>query len=215
MIDGQLRGFVPVGGFRSQFSLPADFGISLFMPKNYTGLGRIDHAGNELQMVYENLLASIPTSPPDSWMGLTIDLQGIFHRQLCTINAKVGLKRSEIEYAVIGFGQVCQSFVHQLIVSRMKNQPIPTFTDVYIQWLNQSIRCIQPHFFYQHWEQLWKIYVVAHAFGRIGMIIHMDNENHYVWDAALSCRAEGFMYTVLRDVIGKLCLLIEKPIEVT
>ena len=154
MIERQSRCFVPISGFRTQFSLPGDFGVNMFMPKDYTGLGRINHAGNELQMVYENLLASIPTSPPDSWMGLTINLQSVFHQQLCAINAKVGLKRSEIEYAVIGFGQVCQGFVHQLLVSRMKNQPAPTFHDVYTQWLNHSFHCIQPHFFYQHCARL-------------------------------------------------------------
>jgi hypothetical protein len=119
----------------------------------------------------------------------------------------VGLKRSEIEYAVIGFGQVCQSFVHQLVVSRMKNQPIPMFTDIYTQWLSHSIRCIQSPFSYRHYGQMWKIHVVAHAFGRVGMIIHMNNETHYVWDAMLSCPAEGFMYSLLRDVIRQLSMI--------
>ena len=56
LIEGELRQFVPIKNFRQQFDLPDAFGISMFEPKDYTGLGQIDSAGPELNVVRRAVL---------------------------------------------------------------------------------------------------------------------------------------------------------------
>jgi HAD superfamily hydrolase (TIGR01509 family) len=77
------------------------------------------------------LLASVPDVPQGSWMGFTLELQQSFHRLLWDINHKVGLRRSEVEYAVVGLGEVCQSFIHMAMKERMSGRLLPAFEFVY------------------------------------------------------------------------------------
>jgi hypothetical protein len=183
------------------------------VPKDDTNLGHIDRAKIELQIVHQAVMGAVPTSPPPSWIALALELQQVFHRQLSAINPKVGLKRTEIEYAVVGFGQVIQSFTHRTVAAFLKGKPVQSFETIYRDWLNDSLQGLLPGFYYTHKGQNWYIRILRHAYGRIGMMIQTKNETHYVWDSELACPAEGFMYSLLRDVIERLVTLEDQAVE--
>jgi hypothetical protein len=48
------------------------------------------------------------------------------------------------------------------------------------------------------------VQIIAHAYGRAGMVIHASDETFYVYDAALGCPAEGFMSTLLSDIAARM-----------
>jgi hypothetical protein len=210
IIDGQLRSLIPIREFRAANSLPPDFGVNWFTPKDYSGLGRIDEAGAELEEAKTALLASIPDGPPGSWMGFTVELQQTFHKLLWDINHKVGLRRSEVEYAVVGLGEVCQSFVHTAMKERMNGRPLPVFERVYQDWLNRTTRTSERVFPYPYRGRTWGVRIIQYAYGRIGLVVDTEEQTYYVRDAALVCPAEGFMAGLLEAVITKLALLLEQ-----
>jgi len=212
-INGNVVQFIPIHTFRLTYNLPSEFSVRFFMPKDESHLGHIDGSYLELQILHQAVLASIPASPPPSWIALGLELQQVFHRQLCAINAKIGLKRSEIEYAVVGFGQVIQSFIHRTVVAFMKEKPIESFNPIYQDWLNDSVRGLLPGFHYPYQGKTWYVRILRHAYGRIGMSVQINNQTHYIWDAELSCPAEGFMYGLLRDVIERLAALAGQAVE--
>lgn len=211
-INGKCCHFIPIREFRIRHLLPPEFGTSAFLPKDYAGLGRIDQAGAELQMVHASVVASVPDSLPASWMGLTLELQEVFHTQLCMINHKVGLKRSEIEYAVLGFGEVCQSFVHGLMNAWMYRQPIPTFEEVYSDWLNRNTQLSQQVFEYVSQGQRWEIRLIKHAYGVMGLTIETGETTYYVSDSDRQCPAEGFMFNLLKEVTTKISHLADQAV---
>jgi hypothetical protein len=47
LIDGISHTFMPIRAFRTAHNLPPEFGVALFEPKDYTGLGSINRAGAE------------------------------------------------------------------------------------------------------------------------------------------------------------------------
>lgn len=210
-VRGQPREFVPVRDFRAANGLPPDFGINLFVEKDYARLGSIEGAANELRSLRQSVLAAIPFQVPDSgWMGFSLAIQLIFNHKLREVNPRIGLRRSEIEYAVIGFGQVIQAFIHAMIEARMRGAPLPDFAQVYTDWLNRTVEVSsQTTFPYRHGEQEWRVSVVRHAFGRIGLIVQTDRATHHVYDPEIACPAESFMYLLLRDVASRLSTLMQ------
>jgi hypothetical protein len=210
IVDGQPRSLMPMREFRAAYSLPPDFGVNWFTPKDYTGLGRIDGAGDELEGVASALLASIPNEPPTSWMGFTVELQQTFHKLLWDINPKVGLRRSEVEYAVVGLGEVCQSFVHTAMKERMSGRALPTFERVYQDWLNRTTRTSERIFPYPYRGRTWGVRIIQYAYGRIGLVVDTEEQTYYVRDFALACPAEGFMAGLLQAVVTRLAALLER-----
>src|SRR5262245_64156367 len=92
-IDGQPREFTPIKDFRAAHDLPPEFGVALFEPKDYAGLGRIDRAGAELNGVRAALLDALPTQiKAPSWLSFLPDYARLFEAKLYEINAQVGLK---------------------------------------------------------------------------------------------------------------------------
>jgi len=65
-INGETCHLLPIREFRIRNLLSPDFGINAFLPKDYTGLGRIDEAKSELQLVHAAVVAAVPDSPPPS-----------------------------------------------------------------------------------------------------------------------------------------------------
>ena len=209
-VNGELCNFIPIQEFRIRHLLSPDFGINKFLPEDYAGLGHIEEAGLESQMVHAAVLAAIPQSSPPSWRGMTLDLQHVFHTQLYVINHKLNLKKTEIEYAVLGFGEVCQCYVNGFLNAWMCRQPIPSFEDVYSDWLTRTTELSQRGFDYPHQGQNWEIRLVRRAYGIVGLAIGTNEKVFYAYDADRSCAAEGFMFNLLKEVTAKIGELADK-----
>jgi hypothetical protein len=212
MIRGQLFHSIPLETFRTMYGLDSDFGITLFQPKDYRELGSIEGAGTALRNVYATLLAAIPDIPPPTgWMAFTLQLQILLRRQLYAINAQVGLKTSEIDFAVLNFGAICQEYVHRMINNRMRGKPIPYFDEVYENWLNKTIEISSPYVYAYH-DELWQVEIVKHAYGRCGLIVQMETATHYLYDTSVLCPAEKFMESLIRAVIERIAAVALRPV---
>ncbi len=201
LIEGELRHFVPIKEFRATFSLPDTFGIALFEAKDYSGLGRIDSAGAELNIVRRAVLDAVPAEmPPQEWLAYLPSLTRLFEAKMHEINPEVGLKNIEIEYAACGFQDVCQSLIYSMIQAQSADAPPPSFHEVYADWQSSTVRISSTVHSYVHQGEIWAIQIVTTAYGRVGMVIWTQDETHYVHDTSLGCPAEGFMHTLLQEV---------------
>jgi len=201
MIEGQSCQFKPIKTFRAEAGLPPEFGMDLFVTKNYAGLGCIHHAGAELQKVRAAVLDAVPRQQPrEGWLTSTLTLQMLFRKTLYAVNDKIGLKTSEVDFAAMGFGEVCQAFVSALLRAQMEKQMPPSFSEVYLHWLSSTVVISRATYFHRHQEKPWRIQLVRTAYGRCGLIIHTDSETHYVHDPEHSCPVESFMSSLLSEV---------------
>ena len=198
-IEAVPRSFVPIKSFREAHHLPPEFGVALFEPKDYNGLGRIDQAGMELNGVRAAVHAAIPPNLTlQSWLAFIPDLTRRFTDQLYAINPRVKLHDVEIEFAAAGFADVCQAVVYALL--RARNVPAPPFEAIYSDWLDQTARVSQT----THLYSAWQVQIITHAYGRAGLIVRMESETAYVQDAALACPAEGYMAALLAEVAAQI-----------
>ncbi len=192
-IDGAPREFIPIKAFRQAHDLPPEFGVALFEPKDYTGLGRIDQAGAELNALRAAVLAAIP---PDlllsQWLSFAPELTRLFTDKLYAINSNVRLHDVEIEFAAAGFADVCQAVIY----ARLRDATPPPFEAIYGAWLDQTARVSQTLHPYRDWQ----VQMVTHAYGRAGMIVHRADQTDYVQDSSLGCPAEGYMAALLAEV---------------
>jgi hypothetical protein len=213
IIRGQVRQFIAIEEFRESYQLGDDFAVELFQPKSYQGLGSIEGAGAALATFYETIIAAIPSHTPKSgWMAFLMELQILFRHQLYTINAHIGLKASEIDYAVLNFGAICQEFISSLINKRMRGKVDACFDEVYETWLNKTIEISIPYF-YLYYDELWHIELVKYAYGRIGLIIKTPTDTYYVYDSSLACPAERFMERLSRTVAEKISVVFHQNLE--
>jgi hypothetical protein len=197
-IDGAARQFVPVKAFRAEHGLPPEFGVALFEPKDFAGLGRIDGAGADLNAVRTAVLNAIPAELAlRGWLGFVPTLTDVFTAQLRDINARVNLRDVEIEFAAAGFADVCNATVYALL-----RGDAPPFAAVYGEWLDGTARVSQR----RHEYGGWQVRIVTHAYGRAGMIVAGGGATHYVADAAIGCPAEGYMAALLGDVAARIAL---------
>jgi hypothetical protein len=174
------------------------------MPKDYSGLGNIGGARAALQAVREAVLEAVPRQQPSQgWLASTLTLQIEFRRELYGVNDRIGLKPSEVDFAVMGFGEVCQAFVYALLHAQMNQQSPPAFSEVYLNWLNSTVAVSRAAYFHRHQERPWRIQLVRTAYGRCGLIVHSSGETHYVYDPAHNCPAEHFMMSLLSDVAAR------------
>lgn len=204
-IRGQQQRFQSVKNFRASYNLPDDFGIETFQPKDYSDLGSIDHAHSDLAAVHKTILAAVPAQrPSEGWLAWSITLQLLFQKQLREINPHIGLKNSEITYAVAGFGDICQVMIHEISKASMMGRDLPLFTQMYSRWLNSTVEVSDRHHTYPYQDEVWNIYIIRHRFGRIGLMIEMAAGTQYVYDGHLICPAEGFMYSLMRDIANAL-----------
>lgn len=195
-VDGAARHFEPIKAFRQAHNLAPDFGVALFEPKDYSGLGRIDRAGTDLNHVRAAVLNAIPARMAlRDWLLFIPELTDLFRRALEGINRKVGLHEVEIEYAAAGFADVCQAVVY----ARVRGADMP-FEVIYGAWLDQTARISQTIHFYGGWQ----VQIVTHAYGRAGMIVRDADETWYVSDSILGCPADGYMATLLAEVSARI-----------
>lgn len=204
-IDGLARDFVPIKTFRAAHNLPESFGVALFEPKDFTGLGSIDRAGAALNTVRAAVLAALPERmAANDWLNVLPGLARLFESKLYEINHEVGLREPEIGFAVSGFLDVLQAVAYAVIRARASGAPPPTFERVYAGWLDGSIRVSQTVHRYAHEGAEWSIRVITNAYGRAGMIIEAGEATYYVYDGALACPAEGFMARLLAEVAARM-----------
>jgi hypothetical protein len=213
IIRGQARQFIAIAEFRENYQLEDNFALELFQPKDYQELGSIEGAGSDLAAFYETILAAIPSHTPGSgWMAFLMELQILFRHQLYAINAHIGLKASEVDYAALNFGVICQEFISSLINKRMRDQTDACFDEVYKTWLNRTIE-MSLRYFYLYHDELWHIELVRHAYGRMGLIIKTHADTHYVYDASLACPAEKFMEQLSRAIAEKISAAFYQNLE--
>ena len=190
---------MPIKTFRAAHQLPPEFGVALFEPKDYSGLGRIDQAGADLNGVRTAVLAAIPAMLSlQQWLSLIPELTHLFTDQIYAINPKVNLHDVEIEFAAAGFSDVCQAVVYAML--RTRSATLPSFEAIYGDWLDQTARVSQTVHAYGD----WRVQIVTHAYGRAGLIVQMEAETAYVQDAALGCPAEGYMASLLAEVAARI-----------
>jgi hypothetical protein len=200
-IDGHEQDFIDLQSFQTQHGLDADFGVSIFEPKDLTGLGHIDGAGAEMIALYNNTLHHLPDGLPlMAWLDYIPTLQAHFCDELEAVNASIGLRQPEIEFAVSGLGDVCRALVYGVIYAHAQKHPLPKFDDLYRDWLYSTVRVAGMTHRYQHHDQVWKVYVISHAYGRVGLRIEINDQPHYVIDNRLACPAERFMERLLGKI---------------
>lgn len=205
VIDGVSRAFVPIRAFRAAHGLPPDFGVALFEPKDYTGLGRIDSASAALGTLRTNVLNAVASSlPMRSWLDEIDRLTALFESTLIAVNAEIGLREPEIGFAASGFADVCRAFAFAALRADAQKQPTPLFETVYDEWLSSTARISQTRHPYVHQDESWSIQIVNHAYGRVGLIVAMPDETAYVHDSALACPAESYMRKLLAEVCSRL-----------
>jgi hypothetical protein len=194
---------IPVTDFRAQYHLPESFGVNHFEPKDYTGLARLDAAGDALHQLKTRLLSRIPDtlSLPDL-LSLVDSLQQHFETELRAINDRVGLREPEIDFAVAGFGDVLRMWTYRVIAWQTGNTDTPDFAAIYQTWLNDSTRLSQQQHEYEHQGDVWQVQILNDVYGRIGLRIDMLQQTVYVQDNNLACPAAGFMFRLLQDCTG-------------
>jgi hypothetical protein len=204
-IDGQAHDLTPIKAFRAAHELPAEFAVALFEPKDWSGLGRVESAGAEMNAVRAAVLSAIPERIPLAEMNVAVDtLAQFFRAQLYGINEAVGLKSVEIDFAASGFFDVAQAYVYGLIHARLAKSAAPTYPEIYEQWYQSSVRLAQTVHEYAHHGETWHVQVISNAYGRCGLRIVAGESVQHVYDGALGCPAEGFMGVLLGDVCARL-----------
>lgn len=213
IIDHVPCEFVPIKVFRAAHDLPETFGVAFFQPKEYDGLGSIDGAaaGAALNRLRASLLSAVPdrAAAPDLLM-LIDGLIDRFRADLYAINDAIGLRPEEVEFAIAGFADVIQTYAYGLLRARMTADALPSFEAVYANWLQDSVRVSGSEAVYHEGGRDWRVRIVSHVYGRVGLIVETGAEVHHVYDSLLACPAEGFMQALLSDVCAKLRFTSEK-----
>ncbi len=200
IIDGTPYNFTSIKDFRAAHNLPQSFGIGLFEAKDYAGLGRIDTAGTLLNGLRENVVASLPARLPAlQWLSAIPNITRQFQKYLYHINDQVGLQDVEVEFAVAGFSDVLQVYAYALARANAEDSPMPDFQTLYVEWLHGTTKIFTQEHSYILDDQPCTVRVVAHAYGRIGLLIY-SARTYAVYDPLLACPVEGFMTTFLTDI---------------
>lgn len=207
IIEGARRTFVPISTFRAEHNLPSTFGVALFEPKDFSGLGRIDQAARTgaLHQLHERVLEQTPSNLPVlEWLEAIERLTYFFEAGLRDANAQIGLREAEIGFAVSGFADALSAYAYATLRATTERQPLPSFSDVYSQWCANSARLSQTRHVYAHGEAIWQVQIVYTVYGRAGLIVQTDQERYYVADGQYTCPAEGFMRRLLEAVAAKI-----------
>lgn len=192
---------VPIQQFREAHNLPAEFSVSYFEPKLFEGLAAIDSAGADMNQLRQRVLKTIPQAIQLLQIQTLLDtLQATFRRELEAINDTVELKPSELDFAVAGFGDANQAFFYDL----MRHHSNPRAVDykvIYWQWLAGSTRLSMTVHNYHHADQTWQVQILNNVYGRIGLQVTQGDSITYVSDSIYACPADGYMKTLLFDVM--------------
>lgn len=203
-IANQKRTFVTMPIFRTRYGLPISFNMNTFQPKSWEGLAAIDKAGGALATLHQQTVAAVPNSVPAAdWLMRVPRMASAFEVALVAVNDEIGLREPEIAFAVGGFGDVCSAYGLALFRSRATHRPPPLFEVVYGDWLNGTVR-VGPAIVYEHGDAQWRVRVITHAYGRVGLSVDTGTATVYVADKSLACPAESFMMRLLRDVAAQM-----------
>ena len=204
-VDGALQTFAPLASFRAAHGLPPDFGVGTFQPKPWEGLGSLEQAGAHLRPLHERTVAAVPASvPATDWLYRLSGVVEVFEAELRAANVNIGLREEEIAFAVNGFSHMCTALAYALARAHLTAGAQPTFDAVYRQWLHDSVTVGSTEYEYTHHGQLWRVQVISHIYGRVGLVVHAPTETHYLMDKSLACPAEGFMHNLLRAVAERI-----------
>ena len=199
-IEGIPFDLIAIKDFRAKHDLPGTFNIALFEVKDYAGLGRIDSAGAALNQLRTAVIDALPKQLlPLNWLSILPDITHVFEKQLYQINDQVGLRDVEIEFAVAGFSDALQAYAYAFAYATTTRTPLPDFQAVYSEWLNGTVKVFTQEHSYILDDESCTIQVIAHAYGRIGLLIRAA-EIYAVYDPILACPAEGFMTSLLTEV---------------
>jgi hypothetical protein len=194
---------VPLAQFRAAHGLPSDFGVALFEPKDRAGLGSLDGAGAALTGVRARVTAqaaALALHDPRAWALDGADrAAALFRAALEDANAAIGLRPSEIDYAVAGFHAVVSAYVFAWLRAGER----PDFTAVYADWLAGTWRASALAHPYDHAGERWTIHILNNAYGRVGLRVKRPSETTFVRDEALACPASGFMAALLAEVCAR------------
>lgn len=205
IIDHVEHELIPIKDFREQYNLPESFGLAQFEPKSYEGLGSLDSAGAQMNQLREHVLQLIPESITiDTLIRFIDQLQFQFQSDLFGINEAISLKDVEVEFAVAGFGDVLRSMMYKMISAKANQQKMPAFDGIYLGWINDSVRVSSQVHELDHAGTTWQIQVINHIYGRAGLQVNINGQIVYVADGTYMCPAEGFMYTLLKDICHKI-----------
>jgi len=213
-IDGSPRTFTPLPAFRQHWGLPEEFGVAYFEPKEWQGLGSIDHAGAPLEKVKQQVLRVVPRKlAVNSLLDWVEPLTEVFRRALIGANEEIGLREMEIDFAVAGFRAITQAVADHLLrlayaakgdVSRVREHY--NYAAVYQGWLDNSVEVSGVTHEYVNGEARFDVRVIYFAYGRVGLEVRAaDAETHYVVDTSLTCPAASYMQELCGEVGGRLC----------
>ncbi len=203
MIAGDVRTFVPLNSFCTQHQLPADFGVALFEPKAYVGLGSIEAAGDALPGLRQRLLEAMPDAISlNDGLAHVDRLQMGFERELWAINPQIGLREQEIAFATAGLGAVLSAWFYALRVAHARQTDAPRFEAIYGEWLHDTLQ-VTPAHEYAHAGAVWQVHIIHHAYGRVGLFIEAPHADYYVADGGLACPAQGFMHGLLAALCAR------------
>jgi hypothetical protein len=207
-IEGVVHSFIPLTVFRARWNLPDDFTLARFEPKDWT-VGSMEGAGRSaLTTLRQSVITALPHRLRlAELMPLVEALINLFHQGMITINPQVGLRQVEIEFAVAGFADVTRSAAYQLIQLGYLYPGNPeairqsfNFAAIYQEWLDASTRLADKIYTYTWQGQQFEVQTIYNPYGRVGMKVHVANEDYYVTDMTLACPAASFMYSLCHEV---------------
>jgi hypothetical protein len=213
MLNGVSRTLIPLAVFRAQWQLPDDFNLARFSPKDWTGLGSLEHGGPGLARLRQVLLSAVPTTIAlPQLRDQVAALSGLFLSQLQLANTEIGLREMEVDFAAAGFQDVLEATAMHLIQLSHANrhdllqiQSHFDFEAVYQTWLEAGTRVFEQEHPYAHHGAQFMVRVVHNPYGRIGLEVTTETETVYVADPALACPAAGYMHDLEAEVAAALC----------
>lgn len=212
-LNGALQNFIPLVTFRAQWQLPDDFNLARFAPKDWTGLGSLEHGGPALARIRYMVTGAVPAAIPlHRLRDQVLALSGLFLSQLQLANSDIGLRDVEVDFAAAGFQDVLDATAMRLIqLSHLHQRDLAQiqshfdFNSVYQGWLDASARVFEQAHHYPHHGLDFKVRVVHNPYGRVGLEVAVNAETFYVADPALACPAAGYMYELGADTSRAMC----------
>lgn len=215
-LQGVLHHFIPLATFRAQWQLPDDFNLARFSPKDWSGLGSLEHGGPALAQIKQVILSAVPAAIPlHRLRDQALALSGLFFGQLQLANANIGLRDVEVDFAAAGFQDVLDAVAMHVIQLSHTHHRDPAlirshfdFEAVYQNWLDASARVFEQEQSYTHAGAEFKVRVVHNPYGRVGLEVTVNTETVYVADPALACPAAGYMHDLEAEVAAALCAAV-------
>lgn len=205
IIDGQPRLFVPIRQFRRLNRLPDEFGIPLFRWKEQVAISGFAHMQDKLHEIRVAVLRTLFQGKGNlSWLSFALKLELVLRKRLLELTSDSELSRLEAEFTAACFGDLCATYVYSCLRARAGERSIPYFQSVYLDWLSETVRISQLVHCYVHDGALWRIQVVTHAFGRVGLIVDTAEDIHYVEDNEEASPAARFLVSLLVEVAAQM-----------